>query len=379
MNRFLWTCCDGEFFIRFPLLGLVHMPLSLEQAQRSLMFPVICFLYLLLLALVSFAVAMIPRKIVQRKLPFYAVAPIAAYLAIFAVLSTSLGDYFIEVFIRNKSLGASILEESVPRVQRWSQHPSTSPIARLGSRPVGNLTVWNEEDAHRIAEKVVKLRETRWTFAAEAAHGSPLMVLGAKYAGSTQGGAWRESNTQSAFELWDIFDDEWEDLRDFIQFTMWEPAYLVRNMWPPAIIVHLPNLPATRESAHEIHQDAFIPSWTQDIVLDSARNVVGDSAYCEWDHQMTVLINLRVPKTGAAVRFWDLPNSSESPQEWQSFDIPHQPGKAVFIECRRPHAIVPFKEPESLVERMCIHAYMIPCRAQNRDDRHWQILGVIGR
>merc|ERR1712151_839709 len=92
-------------------------------------------------------------------------------------------------------------------------------------------------------------------------------------------------------------------------------------------------------------------------------------AYCQWELQLSLLVALSLPKSGATLYAYDWAGDRpgcEDPQFapaacFRRRTFTHKLGQAILVESARAHMIGNGNEADGLDPRMVVHAFLIPC------------------
>lgn len=95
-------------------------------------------------------------------------------------------------------------------------------------------------------------------------------------------------------------------------------------------------------------------------------------ATCEGGAQLSLLVALSMPPGGAGLQFFDRGGGA-----WRARHVPHAPGRAILLECSRPHSLLPFAAADagSTAPRIVLHAFLLPCRAGVDGPLEYQVVG----
>lgn len=244
--------------------------------------------------------------------------------------------------------------------------------------PIGNVTIWSAEEANAIAEQVHAMHG-EWTTVL-ASCGLPQFLLGAKYDFVCANGTVHHDVVHHAHStagrrrtelLWRAFGKStFEPLRRRLEAVLKAPVRIHAEAahWPPTFIVHLPHAVWSHPGSGDMHVDcedtSNLPTQVQAAVETVVRARDGwGSGQCAWDAQVSVLVALAVPSTGANITF-----AVQQPGgALEERTLPHNVGKAVLIEAGRPHLVSAFTGRTSSVKRslddarMVLHAFLVPC------------------
>eukprot|EP00928_Gymnodinium_smaydae_P012264 TRINITY_DN14455_c0_g1_i2.p1 TRINITY_DN14455_c0_g1~~TRINITY_DN14455_c0_g1_i2.p1 ORF type:complete len:390 (-),score=48.71 TRINITY_DN14455_c0_g1_i2:173-1342(-) len=386
-----WRCCRGEIFVNLPGLGLVYCPQSLEilaNAPAVLLFVgmfilMYCAAYVVLLCLRSH------RRL--SRLLRNAVALVTAAVAVPYLLSRwDVVECLYKLAGRGRFIDLpEIIKSEAEQTVQWGLQPASSPLSSLGG-PVSNFRVWAPEKADAIASRVMAYRETNWTHQLGLGGGFGIFLLGVKYGGAVQNG--RVLNFDGALQasesLWAAFSDVYEDLRSKAEVLLHAPARLSTALWPPAFIAHMPSIIYTHADAFDLHTDDILPLDLRNVVVDDLRKRPGWSdAECNFEHQMSLLVNLAAPPGGAGLTYYswasNCSSDDRSPECFKVVKAEHALGSAIIVESGRLHRLGPWAREAvgTLAPRIVLHAFVVPCwpKEVGQGELEYQVLGTLGR
>ena len=85
---------------------------------------------------------------------------------------------------------------------------------------------------------------------------------------------------------------------------------------------------------------------------------------------------LAVPPGGAGLEYYAI-DSKGAPQ---LHHIQHVAGRAILIECARPHKVRPLRDTDGLAPRIVMHAFVVPCSQDESmgSEMEYVLIGPIG-
>ena len=396
----VFSCCGGEKFVHLPLFGLAHVPATWEDARTSLLLPLTVFLVVLFAVLIYVPTRMwlLPRlpSLLRERIPWshqcVVLLPLvslgSAYVLLGGVLLPGEFGRRLALLVRPAAWNHDArYHQSRLLLRQWERRPELAPLGSIakakGGVPVANVTFWSEERANEIAERVLALRETHWTYSLGLARGTGLFLLGRKYSASSRSGRvlLPGEEHQMGMSLWADFEDVMEDLRAGCQQLVGAPTHLFRASHPPTFIIHRGSFASTHFESMDVHTDAILPKSMKDVV-HAQMNMSTDgrgwrgartgTGTCEWDKQLSLLVALALPPGGAGFDYYDAAGALTT--------LPHGVGRGILAECRRPHNLHPFARADAANPgpRMVLHAFAVPCRRRPRAAAEWQLIGPLG-
>lgn len=384
---FFFTCCQGELFLHFPGLGLTHVPTHwLELVEGlSIMLPG----YLAGWTALSLLCYAFLRRITQfflksndstkNSFKFYIIhssLPLWSLLVAYRCLSHVLlpGEVGRQISMlalppyRNYYYR---YEEPTARLKEWETKPQSSPLGNITASggPEGSLDVFfSKERADEIYQRILALKDTHWVYSAPLARGSGLFLLGRKYNGAKRAGQYLtlEEQTDLGQEMWQYFGDVMEELRQGTERLVKREARLYRESWPPTFIMHAGSALSVHPEIMNVHLDAIVLQEFQD------KHHQDTNLTCQWQNQLTLLVSIHLPPHGAHFEHYD--------SRGKRTKVPHVLGQGLVCECQRPHNLGPFHplDADSADLRVVLHAFLVPCRAEEDSDVHYQVIGPLG-
>ena len=127
----------------------------------------------------------------------------------------------------------------------------------------------------------------------------------------------------------------------------------------------------------DVHEDAIFSGRLRTKLEATLRTREGwNNGTCDWDAQLSVLVGLAMPPGGGALQYFVRDRGA-----WVSRRLEHAVGKAILLECRRPHSLLPHAADDagSTAPRIVLHGFLVPCWATSgSDELEYQLLGPIG-
>ena len=444
VSRWLWSCCGGEVFLLLPGIGLVHMPRSAAQLHLSTASAAVFILLVTLTLSIARAMRVVlpalqrlnspaQRSELQqrgawahsliggplRSMSQLVLSLAVAWASIGAVLRGPVGR-MITALPCYLSCGIdachSVIETSQEDLlHRWHDSPHSAPFAAIEARrraagapqraarsipamantaaqaiahggAVGNVTFWTPTEAAAITVRILASQHRHWTAWLSSSYGVGIFIMGVKHDGLAYGGDGQllthdELGSTHWQPLWSEFADVYERLRERAEQWLDAPARLFqRNHWPPSILIHMPSVFMTHPEAEDMHVDAVLPEPLRHAVEADVRIYHGwESAWCDWEAQLSLLAALAVPSGGAGLEYYGM-DASGSPELRQ---LEHAAGRAMLIECARPHKVRPLGDVDGLEPRIVMHSFVVPCWRSQRangpeEAMEYVLIGPIG-